>query len=62
MMAEKWKVQDSARTMTQKYNALVDEVNKTFEHKASTEKTDITIEDNLSYEEIDELLMTKKGV
>ena len=61
-MAEKWRVQDSARTMTQKYNSLVEEVNKGLEHKASTEKIDVTIEDDLTDEELDELLMSNKVV
>lgn len=61
-MAEKWKTQDSARTMTQKYNALVDEVNKNEINKATTEKTDIVVENDLTDEELNNLLKTNKEV
>ena len=55
-MAEKWKTQDSARTMTQKYNALVEEVNNNSLTKASTENTSISIENDLTDEDFDEIL------
>ena len=61
-MAERWKTQDSARTMTQKYNALVDEINNNSITKASTEKTDIVIESNLTDEELDKILKGDKVV
>ena len=61
-MAEKWKTQDSARTMTQKYNALVEEVNKNSAAQAVTEKTAIVIDSDLTDEELDEILTADKGV
>ena len=41
-MAEKWKINDSARTMTKKFNTLVDEVNnsqKTLEEQVAEQST-----------------------
>lgn len=61
-MADKWKVQDSARTMTQKYNALVDEVNKTGAARAMTEKTSVTIDNDLTDEDLDLILQPNEGV
>ena len=61
-MAERWKTQDSARTMTQKYNSLVDEVNASALHRATTENTEIVIDDGLTDEEIDEILKGDKEV
>ena len=61
-MAEKWRTQDSARTMTQKFNSLVEEVNGVVSNQATTENTEILINDDLTDEEIDEILKGTKGV
>lgn len=58
-MVERWKLHDSARTMTQKYNALVDEVNSMLDNQIITESTKIEINDNLSEEELDTILGLK---
>ena len=60
-MAEKWRVQDSARTMTQKYNALVEEINNMGKIKAETEKTNVTIDSDLTDDELDRILFANRG-
>lgn len=61
-MAEKWKTQDSARTMTKKYNEAVEEINESLkwiaEQKSlsSTEGTAINIDNGLTNEDLDSLL------
>lgn len=58
-MAERWKLHDSARTMTQKYNALVDEVNSLTSNQTITQSTKIQIDDDLSDTELDKILGLK---
>ena len=61
-MAEKWKTQDSARTMTKKYNEAIDELNQSLkwieeqQNTSRTEKTSINIDDGLTNEDLDSLL------
>ena len=61
-MAEKWKTQDSARTMTKKYNEAVEEINESIkwiaEQKSlsSTEGTAISIDNGLTNEDLDNLI------
>ena len=61
-MAEKWKIQDSARTMTKKYNDAIDELNQSLkwveEQKSTlnTEKLSLEIDVGLSNDALDELL------
>lgn len=63
-MAEKWKIQDSARTMTRKYNEAIDELNKSIkwmeeqQSTSSTEGTAIKIDNGLTNEDLDELLQS----
>lgn len=68
-MAEKWKTQDSARTMTRKYNEAVEEINKSLkwieEQNATlnTERTSLEIDTGLSNTDLDKLLgMSNKEV
>lgn len=68
-MAEKWKTQDSARTMTRKYNEAVEEINESLkwiqeqQHTFNTEDTSIEIETGLSNADLDKLLgMSNKEV
>ena len=61
-MAEKWKTQDSARTMTQKYNSLVEEVNRTSSNSISTESISISVDSDLTDGELDKILRKNKGV
>lgn len=66
-MAEKWKLQDSARVMARKYNDTVDELNqsiKDFQQQqkdySPTEQTAIEINDGLSNDDLDKLLGLSK--
>lgn len=68
-MAEKWKTQDSARTMTRKYNEAVEEINKSLKwmeeqnSTLNTEKTSLEIDTGLSNADLDKLLsMSNKEV
>ena len=64
-MAERWKINDSARTMTKKFNTLVDEVNnsqKILEEQQtlqSTAKTGYAI-DGLTDSAVDDLIGSQK--
>ena len=61
-MAEKWKTQDSARTMTRKYNEAVEEINKSLKwmeeqnSTLNTERTSLEIDTGLSNADLDKLL------
>lgn len=65
-MADKWLINDSARTMTKKYNTLVDEVNnsqKAIEEQQaeqSTVKTGYAI-DGLTESAVDNLIGSQKA-
>lgn len=68
-MAEKWKTQDSARTMTKKYNEAVEEINQSLkwiqeqQNTLNTEKTSLEIDTGLSNADLDKLLgMSNKEV
>lgn len=68
-MAEKWKTQDSARTMTRKYNEAVEEINKSLKwmeeqnSTLNTERTSLEIDTGLSNADLDKLLgMSNKEV
>lgn len=67
-MAEKWKTQDSARTMTRKYNEAVDEINQSLkwlkgQNTLNTERTLLEIDTGLSNADLDKLLgMSNKEV
>ena len=64
-MAERWKINDSARTMTKKFNTLVDEVNnsqKVLEEQVSeqsTAKTGYAI-NGLTNSAVDEIIGSQK--
>ena len=64
-MAEKWKISDSARTMSRKFNDLVTEVNdskKVLEAQSSqnpTEKTGLAIE-GLTISAVENLIQSQK--
>lgn len=45
-MAEKWRIQDSARTMTNKFNNMVDELNT---HSKNTEEKQKKTDESLSH-------------
>ena len=60
IMAEKWKLQDSARKMTQKHNELVEEVNNLTKDYVMTESAKITIDDGLTSDQLDRILKRKK--
>lgn len=58
-MAEKWEIQDSARTMAKKYNKTVDEINqslKWIQNQDNTESTSVEIDNGMTNAEIDRLL------
>lgn len=69
-MAEKWKIQDSARTMTNKFNKVVEELNthdsnieenqKRIDDKITSEKTNIIIE-SPSTDDLNKLLGTNSS-
>ena len=69
-MAEKWKIQDSARTMTNKFNKVVEELNthdsnieenqKQIDDKITSEKTNIIIE-SPSTDDLNKLLGTNSS-
>ena len=69
-MAEKWKIQDSARTMTNKFNKVVEELNthdsnieenqKRIDDKITSEKTNIVIE-SPSTDDLNKLLGTNSS-
>lgn len=69
-MAEKWKIQDSARTMTNKFNKVVEELNthdsnieenqKRIDDKITSEKTNIIIE-SPSTDDLNKLLGTNNS-
>lgn len=58
-MGERWRLHDSAREMTKKYNDLVDEVNNLLTTQTQTEETKIVIDDQLSDTDLDKILGLK---
>ena len=66
LMAKRWKTNDSARTMAQKYNSLVDEVNqskKTLDEQQEgqpTEKTGYAI-NGLTADAVNALIGTQRA-
>ena len=59
-MAEKWKLQDSARKMTQKHNDLVEEVNNLTKDSIETESAKVAIDDGLTNEQLDNILKRRR--
>lgn len=56
MMAEKWRRYDSMKVLTQKFNDAMDELNAVVKSQTLVEDTNITIDDGLSDEDIQQIL------